>query len=752
MYRNRLYYLIKPFIPWTVRMAVRRRLALRKRARVSDIWPIQPGSEKPPAGWPGWPEGRQFALVLTHDVEGPEGLARVRPLAELEMKLGFRSCFNFIPEGSYRVPDDLRTWLVSNGFEVGVHDLRHDGKLFATRDNYRRYVPVINRYLRDWGAAGFRAGFMLHNLDWLHDLDIQYDASTFDTDPFEPQPQGQHTIFPFWVQRNGPEGRRPKAEITHLHLASCTPDHAPRTPEPGANPPNSGLRTPDFVSGRAGYVELPYTLPQDSTLFLLLGEKSPGIWIQKLDWIARYGGMALVNVHPDYLHFGASDASNRTVTAGYYEQLLRHVTGLYGGSCWTATPRRVAGYVAGLPVKPPLRRRLRVCMATYSFYETDQRVMRYAEALAERGDHVDVLALCSTGNAPRRENVGGVCVHRIQARLGKSEQSRAAYLAPLVLFLIRAGWWITRAHQRSRYQLLHVHNVPDFLVFAAGYPKATGARVILDIHDIVPELYASKFSSGQPASLNRALLAVERWSARFADHVILANHLWLEKYAARTGVAGRCSVYLNHVDTSVFHPRPRTRQDHKRWVLFPGGLQWHQGLDIAIRAFQQVIARLPEAELHIYGDGPARAPLMTLARELGLNGSVHFHQPRPVREIAGVMADADLGVVPKRADSFGNEAYSTKIMEFMALGVPVVVSSTKVDRFYFDDSVVRFFESGNVDALAAAIVEVLHNREETRARIARASAYAQSNCWDTRKHDYLALVDSLCANGSVCGG
>lgn len=348
MYRNRLYYLIKPFIPWTVRMAVRRRLALRKRARVSDIWPIQPGSEKPPAGWPGWPEGRQFALVLTHDVEGPEGLARVRPLAELEMKLGFRSCFNFIPEGSYRVPDDLRTWLVSNGFEVGVHDLRHDGKLFATRDNYRRYVPVINRYLRDWGAAGFRAGFMLHNLDWLHDLDIQYDASTFDTDPFEPQPQGQHTIFPFWVQRNGPEGRRPKAEITHPHLASCTPDHAPRTPEPGANSPDSELRTPDFVSGRAGYVELPYTLPQDSTLFLLLGEKSPGIWIQKLDWIARHGGMALVNVHPDYLRFDDEPASVSTFPVCFYQELLEHAHRQYRLVMWCALPVQVASRTRNL--------------------------------------------------------------------------------------------------------------------------------------------------------------------------------------------------------------------------------------------------------------------------------------------------------------------------------------------------------------------------------------------------------------------
>jgi len=760
VYRNRLYYLLKPLIPWSVRLAIRRRLALRKLPHIRDVWPIQPGSEKPPAGWPGWPEGKQFAFVLTHDVEGPEGLAKVRPLAELEMKLGFRSCFNFIPEGPYRVPDDLRTWLVSNGFEIGVHDLHHDGKLFASRENFRRCVPRINRYLKEWDAAGFRAGFMLHNLDWLHELSIRYDASTFDTDPFEPQPQGQHTIFPFWVPATKSEIRNPKSEITNPYLAACTPGPAHQTSNRGANPADFGLRTSDSASplsdvgcrmsdcpaDRAGYVELPYTLPQDSTLFLLLGEKSPRLWIQKLDWIARHGGMALVNVHPDYLHFRASDATNRTVTTGYYEQVLRHVSGLYGGNFWMATPRRVAGYVAGLSVKPLLRPRLRVCMASYSFYETDQRVMRYAEALAERGDQVDVLVLRNTGNAPRSENVAGVWVHRIQTRMGKSEQTRLAYLAPLVLFLLRAGLWITRSHWRNRYQLLHVHNVPDFLVFAAGYPKATGARVILDIHDIVPELYASKFSLGQPASLNKGLLVVERWSARFADHVILANHLWQQKYATRTGAGGKCSVFLNHVDTSVFHPRPRTRQDHKPLVLFPGGLQWHQGLDIAIRAFQLVIARLPEAELHIYGDGPTRASLMTLARELGLNGSVKFHQPRPVREIAGVMADADLGVVPKRADSFGNEAYSTKIMEFMALGVPVVVSSTQVDRFYFDDSVVRFFASGNVEELATAIIEVLQNREDTRARVVRASAYARSNCWESRKHDYLKLVDNLCAS------
>ena len=128
---------------------------------------------------------------------------------------------------------------------------------------------------------------------------------------------------------------------------------------------------------------------------------------------------------------------------------------------------------------------------------------------------------------------------------------------------------------------------------------------------------------------------------------------------------------------------------------------------------------------------------------------MRFFDPRPVSEIAEVMSQADLGVVPKRADSFGNEAYSTKIMEFMSLGVPLVVSSTKIDRFYFNDSVVRFFESGNPDALAEAIVEVLQNDELRRRMIANALEYAEQNSWQRRQGDYLELVDALIENRPV---
>jgi hypothetical protein len=125
--RNRLYYAVKPFVPLPMRLGVRRWFALRKKARVSGVWPIMPGSERPPEDWPGWPNGKKFALVLTHDVEGQAGLDKCGRLIDLEKGLGFRSSFTLIPEGEYKVTETVRNQFTSNGFEIGVHDLYHNG-------------------------------------------------------------------------------------------------------------------------------------------------------------------------------------------------------------------------------------------------------------------------------------------------------------------------------------------------------------------------------------------------------------------------------------------------------------------------------------------------------------------------------------------------------------------------------------------------------------------------------------------------
>jgi hypothetical protein len=310
MLKRRIYYQLKPYLPWGWRMAFRRMLANRNRKVYKDVWPIKPGSETPPRDWPGWPEGKKFAFVLTHDVEERKGVERCRQVMELERSLGFRSSFNFVPEGEYSAPAELRDELMRNGFEVGVHDLNHDGKLYSSRSSFRDKAKRINHYFKEWNAVGFRSGFMLHELDWLTDLDCLYDASTFDTDPFEPQPEGVNTIFPF-------------------HL-------------PG----------PD---GTGGLVELPYTLVQDFNLFIVLQETTE-IWDRKVAWIAENGGMALLDTHPDYMAPPGCPRSREDYPIEWYATFLKNIANRYAGQYWHALPREVASFwaknVCRMSVKP----------------------------------------------------------------------------------------------------------------------------------------------------------------------------------------------------------------------------------------------------------------------------------------------------------------------------------------------------------------------------------------------------------------
>ena len=286
---------MKPLIPRAFQIFLRRKLVLRQRMKYKDIWPIFNSSEKPPENWFGWPDKKKFAFVLTHDVELQGGHDKCLKLALLEKELGFVSSFNFVPE-RYKVSAELRHELVKLGFEVGIHGLNHDGKLFSNRKEFTERAKKINSYIEQWDVTGFRAPAMHHNLEWIHDLKINYDLSTFDTDPFEPQSDGMKTIFPFRVSREG---------------------------------------------GNEGYWEFPYTLVQDFTLFILMKEKNINIWTQKLDWIAKNGGMALVNVHPDYLCFEGK-AKMEEFPVRYYIDLLKYVKEKYAGQYLNILPGELA--------------------------------------------------------------------------------------------------------------------------------------------------------------------------------------------------------------------------------------------------------------------------------------------------------------------------------------------------------------------------------------------------------------------------
>jgi len=296
--RNRIFYSLKPLIPRGVQLFLRRKIIKHQLVHAKDVWPIDERAGAAPAGWSGWPEGKRFALVLTHDVDTARGFERCLALADVEERLGFRSSFNFVPL-RYAISDDVLAKLKQRGFELGVHGLYHDGKYYETKKIFQERADKINHYLKKWGSAGYRAPCMLHKLSWFHDLNIEYDTSTFDTDPFEPNPCGARTIFPFIVTSGETKNQ---------------------------------------------YVEMPYTLPQDFTLFILMRHRNIDVWRRKLEWVVRHGGVVLVNTHPDYMNMNGQPAGREEYPVQFYEQLLRHVQEEYQGQYWHVLPRELARF------------------------------------------------------------------------------------------------------------------------------------------------------------------------------------------------------------------------------------------------------------------------------------------------------------------------------------------------------------------------------------------------------------------------
>jgi glycosyltransferase involved in cell wall biosynthesis len=313
----RFYYAVKPLLPRWTTQRLRRLRGPSTDPRVHLGWPIedryvrfqwevarQVMLQHERAALPFihfWPEGRRYAFVLTHDVDTAGGQDRALELAEMDASYGFRSSFNFVPE-QYRLDHGIMAELRARGFEVGVHGVQHDWKLFSSHQEFLRQARRINRYLKAFQATGFRAPLTHRNPEWMQALDIDYDLSFFDTDPHEPMPGGTMSIWPFTIGR---------------------------------------------------FIELPYTLVQDYTLTSVMRETTPRLWLQKVDFIRDYCGMALLNTHPDYLvsprtrHVYVDFLRAMRARADYWHALPGEVAGWWRARAKVASPAALPGAVQG---------------------------------------------------------------------------------------------------------------------------------------------------------------------------------------------------------------------------------------------------------------------------------------------------------------------------------------------------------------------------------------------------------------------
>lgn len=398
---------------------------------------------------------------------------------------------------------------------------------------------------------------------------------------------------------------------------------------------------------------------------------------------------------------------------------------------------------------------MRVCMLAYTFYESDNRVRRYAETLAKRGDDVEAVVLRREGQ-PAEEMLCGVRVRRIQYRV-RNETTPVTYLFKILAFFLRSAWLLAIGHLRRRYDFIHVHSVPDFEVFATLVPRLAGAKVILDIHDIVPEFYASKFGVSHGSLIFKTLVFIEWLSATFAHHVIIANHLWYDTITGRSVTPDRCTAMINYPDPSIFRVadgQTRASSPDEFVMCYPGTLNYHQGVDRGITAVNLLRDELPNLQFLILGDGPDRPKLEGMVRDLNLAARVKVLGTVPIEQVASTMASVDLGVVPKRSNSFGDEAFSTKILEFMAMGVPVIAPRTKVDQYYFSGDLVQFFDSNSVEDLAAQIRTLASDPARREHLRQKGLEFIRSNNWGVKHKEYLDLVDSLTTSAArpLAGG
>lgn len=290
------YYKYKKFIPRSTQLFARHIRAGYLERKHCDQWPCS-RYNYPEIDTSIWKEDKKFCLVLTHDVDTEKGIHRCENVMKMEQDMGFRSSFSIVPE-KYDIPNNIISTIQENKFEICVHGYNHDGLLFSSKKIFDTRKKVIEHYLEKWNSVGFRAPAMHHNLDWISEMKIEYDMSTYEFDPFEPQGGGVGIIFPFLIK--------------------------------------------NFYYKRY-IVEMPYTLAQDHTLFIVLKRKGIEDWINKIDMIAEQGGMALLITHPDYMNFDGGCGLDEYSAQKYYD-FLHYIKSNYASSYWNPLPRELAGY------------------------------------------------------------------------------------------------------------------------------------------------------------------------------------------------------------------------------------------------------------------------------------------------------------------------------------------------------------------------------------------------------------------------
>jgi glycosyltransferase involved in cell wall biosynthesis len=384
-------------------------------------------------------------------------------------------------------------------------------------------------------------------------------------------------------------------------------------------------------------------------------------------------------------------------------------------------------------------------MVVHAYYPLGEtRVEREGLALVRKGYQVDVICLRNDGEL-NTDRIDGVTIYRLPVKRLKLKNP-AFQLFEYLAFFTLASIRLTFLHWKNRYDIVQIHNLPDFLVFAATIPKLMGARLILDIHDLMPEFFAS--ASGRPMDswAVRLIIWQEKLACRFADHVITVSEHWRTRLINRGVPQHKCSVVMNVADENIFF----IQNDQKPYaadrfrLIYHGALVYRYGLDLAIQAIDLVKDSIPNIQLVVIGKGDYADTLKQMVQERKLDQFVAIHNEMLyAQDLPQIILSARLGVVPYRNDPFTDELLPTKLMEYAALGLPAIAARTTAIESYFRNTMVEFFDPGNADDLARCIYALYNSSERLAELSAGCAVFNECYNWTKIGAEYHNLVESM---------
>ncbi len=386
----------------------------------------------------------------------------------------------------------------------------------------------------------------------------------------------------------------------------------------------------------------------------------------------------------------------------------------------------------------------RACFIYYQIFNYSAMLYREAKAVIEKGYEVDIICLRENPSESVFESFNGINLYKIQAR-PEREGSIFKYFLRLSTYMLKTLFLTSWFGLSRRYKFIHVTSPPDLLVFAAIIPKLMGTKLILDIHDIGPELYMRNLKVSETHWVIRILMMLERVSSKFVDHVVTVTDIWKEKLTKRSCPEFKCSVLLNVPDEDIF--RFNGVQNHnssERLNLFyHGSLEERFGVDTLVQAMPDIAKAIPNCLLHIYGGGRLREQIERLRISLGIQDYLSIHGFVPFYDLPAILCQADIGIVPTKHGVFTDEALSMKSLEYMALGIPIVISRNRCHDYYYNDFMVKFFEPGNPSDLAEKVVELAQDNELRQRQIRKSLEFMKIYGWEETRKKYHKIIDDL---------